>query len=402
MIHVVIFHLCYCASNIYKKTTESQQPSTSSVQTPKNFYDTKEQEYLPNLLKLSIKEEITADSTNRAPTAKNPFLTNYPFETANSYVASIDKYSGQEGESQFLRGTEKSSNNFLYGLRLEDPMLQKTAYYKPTVIARSTPELRDGSLLKSMTQETLDAKIDFNSSTEKEEKAYGVEFLNSETFHSLCVLNNTSRIAINYHCCSITRKRSTYKRIKGETICSTIHLLDTQCLQIWFSKEFIHQYSATEKFKDMDEYKILLTNFLETRLKRVFDFIGQKNLSELINNFFIEFNNNKTNITMFTVLIFFRLSNLMSSNFLIFDRGLEYNLFENLYKRNINIYTSIKLTLLWWKDLRLEKKNIEEVVAILLDIVFRKFFMFSKNDSNPDRLCHAFAGTIFDCLNLIK
>ncbi|KCZ73782.1 hypothetical protein H311_05258, partial [Anncaliia algerae PRA109] len=91
MIHVVIFHLCYCASNIYKKTTESQQNSTASVQTPKNFYDIKEQEYLPNLLRLSIKEEITNDSTNRAPTVINPFLTSYPLETANSYVASIDK-----------------------------------------------------------------------------------------------------------------------------------------------------------------------------------------------------------------------------------------------------------------------------------------------------------------------
>ncbi|KCZ77492.1 hypothetical protein H311_01494, partial [Anncaliia algerae PRA109] len=219
---------------------------------------------------------------------------------------------GQEGESQFLRGTEKSSNNFLSGLGLQDPILQKTAYYKPSVIARSTPELRDGSLLKSMTQETLDAKIDFNSSTEKEEKAYGVEFLNSETFHSLCALNKNSRIAINYHCCSIGSNRSTYERITGETICSTTHLLDTQCLQIWFSKKFIRQYSATEKFKNMDEYKIHLTNFLGKRFKRVCYFIGQKNLSELINNFIIEFKNNKTNITMFTVLIFFRLSNLMS------------------------------------------------------------------------------------------
>ncbi|KCZ79678.1 hypothetical protein H312_02940 [Anncaliia algerae PRA339] len=234
--------------------------------------------------------------------------------------------------------------------------------------------------------------------------SYGINHINEDNYHLLCIQKCDDILVISYHCCYAKIPKSsclTYLE-KGKPCISTIHS-SNPCLQIWFDKSWIkkQQIKALDE-QDIISYKTLLLNHIIYEYNSFSTMFKDEDLKNLLDTSFDVLKNNKMSITFFFEILAFRINGLKNSCRINSEVGVAHNLFYNISKPEIDLMGSCIVCLNWWKQFEFDEKRLEKNIILIFNVILRKFFSFSPKNSSSKALLAAFLTKITKTFYLLN
>ncbi|KCZ75868.1 hypothetical protein H311_03145 [Anncaliia algerae PRA109] len=228
---------------------------------------------------------------------------------------------------------------------------------------------------------------------------YEVDVINILNY---CIHTDMDIIVAKYHCCYSNLKNCSYKK-EAYTLASCYSSeLNSRCFQIWFDKSFAQMQDANLKYCiNYERYKYNLGNFIRKKFGECLYIFPDSDFDVFYNFVFGELKNNKVSILFFFTTLLFRIKH-RNKRLLSLKFGSVVNLFGFVDNLHINIKQSVYESLDWWKELGMEKNNIEENIQILLDVVVRKFLIFNGLKHDPQMMIEAFLEKIYESLIFIN